>query len=120
VEDTALVIAEYDKFLAQINLTWAADRRENRNSIIGERGNLFTSGDRILLSRNGVQTEFPGEDVSNKATYVGWYAELLAEFCQRIRTRNYSPDLLDEALNVLEWTRCCYESAAKRMSIAVH
>jgi predicted dehydrogenase len=119
VEDTALVVAEYNDFLAQINLTWAADRRENRNSIIGEKGNLFTSGDRILLSQNGVQREFPGEDVSNKSTYVAWYTELLAEFCHRIKTRNFSPDLLDEALDVLEWTRCCYESAAKRTTVIV-
>jgi predicted dehydrogenase len=119
VEDTALVVAEYNDFLAQINLTWAADRRENGNSITGERGSLFTSGDRILLSQNGVQREFPGEDVSNKATYVGWYAGLLGEFCHRVKTRNSSTDLLEEALNVLEWTRCCYESATKRMTVAV-
>jgi predicted dehydrogenase len=119
VEDTALVIAEYDDFVVQINLTWAADRRENRNSITGEKGNLFTGGDRILLNQNGVQREFPGEDVSNKATYVGWYAQLLTEFCNRIKARNDSPDLLEEALNVLVWTQCCYESAAKRMTVTV-
>jgi predicted dehydrogenase len=119
VEDTALVIADYDDFVAQINLTWAADRRENRNSITGERGNLFTSGDRILLNQNGVQREFPGEDVSDKATYVGWYAELLTEFCNRIKARNDSRDLLEEALDVLVWTQCCYESAAKRMTVTV-
>src|SRR3990172_6516261 len=50
VEDTALIIAEYNHLVAQINLTWAADRRDNRNSIIGVKGSLFTGGDRILLS----------------------------------------------------------------------
>jgi predicted dehydrogenase len=119
VEDTALVIAEYADFLAQINLTWAADRRENRNSITGEKGNLFTSGDRILLQQDGARKELPGEDVSDKSTYVGWYAELLGDFCDRVEAGNHSTDLLEEALNVLVWTQCCYESAAKRVTVAV-
>jgi predicted dehydrogenase len=119
VEDTALLIAEYDRFVAQINLTWAADRRENRNSITGEKGNLFTSGDRILLQQDGAQRELPGEDVSDKSTYVGWYAELLGDFCDRLKARNHSTDLLEEALNVLVWTQCCYESATKRVTVAV-
>jgi predicted dehydrogenase len=119
VEDTALVVAEYNDFLAQINLTWAADRRENRNSITGEKGNLFTSGDRILLQQDRARKELPGEDVSDKSTYVGWYAELLADFCDRVIAGNHSTDLLEEALNVLIWTQCCYESAAKRVTVAV-
>jgi predicted dehydrogenase len=119
VEDTALLTAEYDHFVAQINLTWAADRRENRNSITGEKGNLFTSGDRILLQQNGSQKELPGEDVSDKSTYVRWYAELLGDFCDRVKSRDHSTDLLEEAMNVLVWTQSCYESAAKRVTVTV-
>jgi predicted dehydrogenase len=119
VEDTAVVVAEYDRFLAQINLTWAADRRENRNSIIGEKGNLFTDGDRILFNQSGTQREIAGEDLSDKATYVGWYARLLGEFLDRIKSRDYSFDLLEEALNVLAWTHSCYESATKGITVTV-
>lgn len=117
VEDTALITAEYDRLLVQINLTWAADRRENRNSIIGMNGSLVTSGDRIFLNLHDVQKELPGEDISNKATYVQWYASLLKEFLHRVKTGNDSPDLLDEALDVLYWTESCYESAAKGITV---
>jgi predicted dehydrogenase len=117
VEDTAMITAEYETFIAQVNLTWAADRRENRNSIVGAKGMLLTGGDKIRLSLNGAEKELPGEDISDKRTYVRWYAELLKEFLHRVKTRNSSTDLLDEALDVLVWIDCCYQSAAKGMTI---
>ena len=119
VEDTALIIAEYDKLVAEINLTWAADRRENRNAIIGSAGSLWTHGDRIFLSRNGEQKELRIEDASDKGAYVQWYAALFKEFVKRVKGKDYGPDLLDEALNVLSWTEACYESAAEGMTIHV-
>ncbi len=117
VEDTALILAEYDRLVAEINLTWAADRRENRNLVIGTEGSLWTGGDRIFLSRNGEQRELHLEDVSNKTAYVQWYAELFKEFVNRVREKNHSTDLLEEALNVLSWTESCYESAAKGVTV---
>ena len=119
VEDTALILAEYENSMVQINLTWAADRRENKNSIIGTKGSLFTNGDRILLYLNGVEKEIPGEDVSDKATYVRWYAELFKEFLSRVECGNHSMNLLEEAMDVLVWTESCFESAMKGVTVSV-
>ena len=117
VEDTALILAEYDHLVAEINLTWAADRRENRNLIIGSIGSLWTGSDRIFLSRNGDQKELHLEDVSNKTAYVQWYAELFREFVNRVKEENHGTDFLEEALDILFWTESCYESAAKGITV---
>src|SRR5262249_12911916 len=40
VEDTALVILDFGECLAQVNLTWAARRREIQFRFVGERGEM--------------------------------------------------------------------------------
>jgi len=119
VEDTALIVATYDRMIAEINLTWAAGHRENRNIVIGSEGSLSTGGDRIILNRNGAREERQLEDLSDKRTYVKWYAGLLKDFVRRVKTANFRDDLLREAIEVLTWTESCYESASKGIAVTL-
>ncbi len=117
VEDTAIIIAEYERMVAQINLTWAAEHRANSTFFVGTKGSLFSGGESILLYKNGHQREFPGQDVSNKAAYVQWYAALFNEFVRRLQQKNHSYDMLNEALSVLKCAELCYESAKEGSTI---
>ena len=55
-------------------------------------------------------------DVSDKNQYVGWYAALFNEFVDRVAAQNYSHDLLDEAVNVMDLLDRSYRSAEKHAS----
>jgi predicted dehydrogenase len=117
VEDTALVALEYDGAAVQISLTWAADSRANSMVVAGTEGSLRYDGTRLLLSRGGAVEELPMPDVSDKNQYVGWYASLLGEFAERIRSKKYEDDLLRESINVMKLLDLSYRSGAERRTL---
>lgn len=101
VEDTAAVTLEYPGMIMQVNLTWAAGSRANSVSIVGTTGSLSYVGSRLLHVGPEGTREIAMPDVSDKSQYVGWYASLLKDFLQRVKTANYSDDLLCEAATVM-------------------
>lgn len=110
VEDTALVTLNYAKAVVQVSLTWAADSRGNSAFIAGSEGNLRYDGQSLLLTRGGSTEVLPMPDVSDKTQYVDWYASLFGEFAARVRGRNYSDDLLQEAVNAMKLLHLSYRS----------
>ncbi|MDZ7343274.1 MAG: Gfo/Idh/MocA family oxidoreductase, partial [candidate division KSB1 bacterium] len=108
VEDTALVILEYPTLLVQINLTWAAEHRENRVRLIGTKGDLELREDHVLLQRGGERREWLIAGASGKAAYPRWYGRLFREFIRKIETASYSTEYLAEAANTLRCAELCY------------
>ncbi|HLX11904.1 MAG TPA: Gfo/Idh/MocA family oxidoreductase [Bacteroidota bacterium] len=102
VEDTAVVILDYEDKLVQINLTWAANQRANSVVIAGTEGGITYDGTKLLLTKGDATREIPMPNVSDKNQYVGWYAALFKEFYRRVDEKNYSRDLFDEAMNVMD------------------
>jgi predicted dehydrogenase len=111
VEDTALIVMEYPSLLVQINLTWAADHRENRARLIGTKGNIELRGDTIVLQRGDDRCEWVIEGASTEAAHPQWYGRLFREFVYQIETKNYSTAFLEEAANTLRCAELCYRSA---------
>lgn len=111
VEDTAVVMLDYADKLVQINLTWAANRRANSAYITGTQGGLMYDGVRLVQSRGDATKEIPMPDVSDKNQYIRWYMELFGEFKRRVESKNYSPDLLHEAINVMDLLDRSYQSS---------
>ncbi|MCG3119098.1 MAG: hypothetical protein ALAOOOJD_01429 [bacterium] len=111
VEDTALIVLAYTNRLIQINLTWAAEHRENRARLIGTKGNIEWRGDTIVSQRGNARREWRLEGASSQAADPQWYGRLFREFVQQIETKNYSTAFLDEAANALRCAALCYRSA---------
>jgi predicted dehydrogenase len=102
VEDTALVTLEYPGTLMQINLTWAASARANSATVVGSKGMLNYDGKRLLhTTAQGDVREIAMPDVSDKNQYVAWYGRLFDEFARRVKRKDASSDLLDEAVLVM-------------------
>jgi len=111
VEDTALIVFEYPALVVQINLTWAAEHRENRARLIGTNGNIELRGDTLSLQRGQQRREWIFEGASSKAAYSQWYGLLFRDFVRRIESQSYSATPLLEARNVLRCAEACYRSA---------
>ena len=106
VEDTAVVTLEYPSTLMQVNLTWAAGLRANSVFIAGTAGSLSYDGQRLLHADAAGVREIPMPDVSDKNQYISWYASLFGEFRRRVEEKQTTPDLLNEAVNVMKLLDC--------------
>jgi predicted dehydrogenase len=119
VEDTAVVTLEYERTIAQINLTWAASSRANSVVVFGTKGSLSYDGVRLVQTDSGGTREIPMPDISDKSQYIAWYASLFKEFVCRIEEKNYSDDLLREAGNVMKLLDLSYRASAEERSLAL-
>jgi|ERR1041385_2490353 predicted dehydrogenase len=119
VEDTAVVTLEYPDMLMQVNLTWAASQRANSVYIAGTEGSLSYDGVKLFYANADGTKEIPMPDVSDKRQYIVWYSELFNEFSCRVEVKNYSTDLLDEAVNVMKLLNMSYQSSEQRAVLDV-
>ncbi|MFI5252356.1 MAG: Gfo/Idh/MocA family protein [Bacteroidota bacterium] len=115
VEDTAVVVLEYPGMLVQINLTWAASQRANSVYVAGTNGSLSYDGVSLLQTTNQGVKNIPMQNISDKKEYIRWYASLFKEFYRRVTEKDYSDDLLDEAVTVMDLLDQSY--ASNRMEI---
>ena len=119
VEDTAVVMLDYQDMLAQINLTWAASQRANSILIAGTEGSLSYDGTKMILTRESGSRDIPMPNIADKNQYIQWYASLFKEFVRRVNEKNYSKDLLAEAFKVMELLDLSYNSTGKRSAAEV-
>ena len=119
VEDTALVTLEYPDKLLQLNLTWAATNRGNSVTVFGTTGSLVYDGVRLYhtTSEGSKQVEMP--DISDKRQYIGWYGALFREFAKRVEEKDYSDDLLQEAVIVMKLLDLSYRGSEQRAIMEV-
>ena len=119
VEDTAAVTLDYGKTLMQVNLTWAANQRANSAFIVGTKGSLSYDGARLLQMSDEGTNEISMPDVSDKKQYIAWYASLLKDFLMRIEAKNYSDDLLCEAITVMKLLELSNRSSEQHVVLEV-
>lgn len=82
LEDTAHCLIRFPHATASIFLTWAAEERRVRGTIIGEGATLLIDDDRLMLLRPGRPDRlwrFP-ESLSGGSQHPTWFAGTLAEF----------------------------------------
>jgi predicted dehydrogenase len=118
VEDTALVTLEYADALAQMRLTWAAQRREISFRFVGEAGELV--GDDAGLRIHAGTTEEISFDqgMSGDSAHAAWYAPLLRGFVDRVRAGDRGTAALEEAAYVTRLVSRAYESAEQGRSLS--
>jgi uncharacterized protein (TIRG00374 family) len=113
VEDTALVILDYGDALAQVNLTWAAHRREIRFRFVGDRGELVGDDRRLKVHADPAEEITFAEGLSKDSSHSEWYATLFHDFAERVRTGDAGSGALDEALHVTRLIAKAYESSER-------
>ena len=111
VEDTALVVLDFDSCLAQVSLTWAARRREIQFRFVGELGEVLGDDSGVRLHADTREDLRFAEGMSRGSSHSEWYAPLFRAFAQRVRTGDPNHDALDEALYVTRLTARAYESS---------
>ena len=96
VEDTSIVIVEFEKGIAEITLTWAANKRDNTARLILPGKSLtYNGGDSLIKNNAGVTEIIKVFDVSQKSHYSTLYTELFLETLQNLyKYRNFHLDLV--------------------------
>lgn len=121
VEDTAYLLIEYEKGIAEITLTWAAGVRANSASITSKCGNLVYSGkNELIKNSNNGEEKISIPDVSDKATYNLLYVTLFEEFIRNLKNYRNSLPYIDEAFDSIFVLKKCYESASEQKTITVN
>jgi len=117
-EDTALIILEGEKGIAQISLTWSADKRYNSAlGICGSASIFYDNNSRITINANSKKEEYEGPDASDKSHYTSLYAELLKDFFYAVEGKEMKINGIDEAYKSILLLNACYSSAMKGTTI---
>jgi predicted dehydrogenase len=119
VEDTALALIESEKGLAQINLTWAADKRANNARAVTNDESLWYDGNSMFRYNNDLVEKIQVPDASDKSTYIALYVSLFNEFISNIESKNYSKDSILEAYQSILTLNSCYRSANEKKTIFI-
>ncbi|MCU7490284.1 MAG: Gfo/Idh/MocA family oxidoreductase [Ignavibacteria bacterium] len=119
VEDTALVLLEFDKGIAQISLTWGADRRANSACLVNDSMSLVYNGTELIKHSQQGSLKIPVPDASDKKNYVALYVSLISDFLGQITSGIKDNCHLDEAYKSIRLLHSCYRAAELNQTIAV-
>jgi predicted dehydrogenase len=117
VEDTAVTVLEFEKGIAEINLTWAADRRVNSARLTGADGSIYYNGKSLIRYKNENKKKIPVPDASDKSTYISYYVSLIEDFRKMIKNKKDSTPFVDEAFDSVRVLKACYLSAELNKAI---
>jgi predicted dehydrogenase len=110
VEDTSLVILNCEKGIAEINLTWAADKRANSAFITDGKRSLTYDGKKMFSYENGKMKEISVPDASDKRTYITFYKDLFLDFTNALNKNKFDKSLIEESYNSVRILEKCYQS----------
>ena len=117
VEDTSLIILQFENGVAEINLTWASNQRHNSAFITDGARSLNYYNDSLILNDNGNQTSYQMPDASDKRTYISFYENLFIDFADIFDNEKYSVDNLAEAYDTIKLLNLCYKSSLETKQI---
>lgn len=117
VEDTSFVILNCEKGVAQINLTWAADRRANSAFITDGKNSLTYDGNRMFGILGGKISEISVPDASDKRTYVRFYEDLFLDFEKAYKAKTFDKSKIEESYNSVRILEKCYKSAGSKKPV---
>ncbi|MCH7972297.1 MAG: Gfo/Idh/MocA family oxidoreductase [Bacteroidetes bacterium] len=121
VEDTAIVILEFEKAVAEITLTWGADERVNNARLVSSAGSLNYEGKTQLFKNiNGTEEIISVPDASDKAHYFSLYISLIKEFISKINNSQRTEDSIEEAFDSINLLTKCYLSAETGKTILLN
>jgi len=114
VEDTSVVILKCEKGIAEINLTWAADRRANNAFISDGKRSLNYDGKKIYFYEKERIKELQMPDASDKKTYLAFYEDLFLEFVKAMKNKKYDKKPIEESYESVRLLDLCYKSAEQK------
>jgi len=117
VEDTSFVILYCEKGVAQINLTWAADRRANSAFISDGKNSLTYDGKKMFRCENEKTKEISVPDASDKRTYITFYEDLFLDFAFALNKNKFDKSQIEESFESVRILENCYKSAEIKKSI---
>jgi predicted dehydrogenase len=117
VEDTSFVILHCEKGVAQINLTWAADKRANSAFITDGEKSLTYDGKKMFSYENEKVKEISVPDASDKRTYITFYEDLFLDFVKNIKSKKFDKSKIEESYESVRILEKCYNSAQTKKSI---
>lgn len=110
VEDTALLTLDHGTALAELNLSWAAKRREIAFRFVGERGELVGDEEKIRLFAE-TTTEVPLGGMSANSSHSEWFEPMFSGFVDRVLRRDLDQAPLDESVYVARVIERAYASS---------
>lgn len=115
-EDTALVIVECENGIAQLNLSWAGNARENNASIVSPACSVFYNGSKVDIVKNDMRSSFEVPNMSDKVNYINLYKTLFYEFASKVHKGQSCIENLNEAyLSMLMLDKCYHNSHSGSM-----
>lgn len=119
VEDTSFVVLHCEKGVAQINLTWAADKRANNAFISDGESSLSYDGVKMFSYKKGKTREISVPDASDKRTYIKFYEDLFFDFALALNKNEFSKSQIEESYNSVRILEKCYESGDRNRIVRV-
>lgn len=119
VEDTAFILLEGANAVAEVTLTWAAHRRENRFRFVGENGEITGDENEVRLWTPSEQTAVHPGGLSADSSHSDWYAPLFADFVRQVRDGAPDPQEVQEAVYVARVIECAYSSSDSDRVVAL-
>lgn len=117
VEDTALVVLESEYGVAQISLTWGADRRHNSACLVNSRSSLVYNGSELIRNFLSQSERIPVPDASDKKNYISLYVSLVRDFLGQVNSGLKDNCRLDEAYKSIKLLDSCYRAAVTNRTI---
>jgi predicted dehydrogenase len=117
VEDSSIAILNCEKGVAEINLTWAADRRANSAFITDGKRSLTYDGKKMFSCENDKTKEISVPDASDKRTYIAFYEDLFLDFAKAVKTKKFHKSQIEESFESVRILENCYKSAEIKKSI---
>jgi predicted dehydrogenase len=118
VEDTSVVIIKCEKGIAEINLTWAADRRANNAFITDGKGSLNYDGKEINYYEKDRLKKIQMPDASDKRTYLAFYENLFLDFVKAMKSGKSDKKLIEESYESVKLLDLCYKSAEQKKTLS--
>jgi predicted dehydrogenase len=117
VEDTSIVILSCEKGIAEINLTWAADKRANNAFITDGSRSLSYDGQKMFSFENAKAKEISVPDASDKRTYIVFYEDLFLDFAKVMKTKRFNILQIEESFESVRILENCYKSAEEKRAV---
>lgn len=117
IEDTSIAILNCEKGIAEINLTWAADKRANSAFIANGKMSISYDGNKMFSYENEKSKEIPVPDASDKRTYITFYEDLFLDFAKAIKTKKFNISQVEESFESVRILENCYKSAEIKKTI---
>lgn len=119
-EDTALITLESENGIAQISLTWAADKRYNSANITSSSSSVYyTGGCELVVNTNSGANKILVPDMSDKSNYTLLYVSLFSEFVEAILSGKKNDEWIIEAYNSVQLMHQCYKSSKENKSVGL-